>query len=541
MGKERESANLVSSHTGIAVTISGNPVVLGVGNTELVRVTGGGFVGIGTTNPDSPIHVMTGSGEVIVSEVTTDQALNFIRFKDPGGNTGFIGHGNSGNDALHLWNYTNDDIRLGTNNTERLRITSNGNIGIGTTGHQTYTFDLWANPDNSNNPNDASIRLRATNYAYINFVNDAGNASTWYMGHVGSQQDEKLTIRYGSGPANQTGTLYLHKNNVISVGSASTTGDRDTTLHVMNGGAHFANTVGIGMTIGPYYGGSYSLVTDDRIYVAAGYDITPGATYVCHISANFNGYTGGIAGDSSTMYVGHNSSARELSFQTNETTRMVIDKDKATVAIGYTTADSFGSSTSLAIYNNLYLRNNQLITWNNGDVNIKGNMSSGGYGLQIESYNSTLSAMVPSIYTSGTNRAVGINTDYTSSSWGMYVQKGNGFTYESGYAGAIYAKGSVYSFAGQYLGGLGSMSTSGTTNWNDATNARSGMGYTLLLGSATNGPTATNHYFHAIGFEYSSKNGTGNLTQLAIPYYGSGLDVYYRTRYSGTWSSWNAV
>ena len=34
MGKERESANLVSSHTGIAVTISGSPVVLGVGNTE---------------------------------------------------------------------------------------------------------------------------------------------------------------------------------------------------------------------------------------------------------------------------------------------------------------------------------------------------------------------------------------------------------------------------------------------------------------------------------------------------------------------------
>ena len=121
---------------------------------------------------------MTGSGEVIASEVTTDQAPNYIRFKDPGGNTAFIGHGTGVNDTLHLWNYTNDDIRLGTNNTERLRITSNGNIGIATTGHQTYILDLWANPDNSNNPNDASIRLRATNYAYINFANDAGNAST---------------------------------------------------------------------------------------------------------------------------------------------------------------------------------------------------------------------------------------------------------------------------------------------------------------------------------------------------------------------------
>ena len=519
MGKERESANLVSSHTGIAVTISGNPVVLGVGNTQLVRVTGGGNVFIGDNADRTSFLTAT------TNNLQIDGGVLF----EPG----------SGND-VELYNYRTTAIKVGTGGVEKLRLTSKGNVGIATTGHNTYNLDIWANSA-ADVPNDASIRLRATNYAYINFANDAGNASTWYMGHVGSQDDEKLTIRYGTGPANQTGPLYLHKNNVVSVGSASTTGDRDTTLHVMNGGAHFANTVGIGRTIGPYYGGSYSLVTDDRIYVAAGYDITPGATYVCHISANFNGYTGGIAGDSSTMYVGHNSSGRDLSFQTNETTRMVIDGNHATVGIGYTTTSAFSSAISLALYNHLYMRNNQMITWNNGDVNIKGNMSSGGYGLQIESYNSTIGDMVPSIYTSGTNRAVGINTDYTSSSWGMYVQKGNGDTYESGYAGAIYAKGSVYSFAGQYLGGLGSMTTSGSTNWNDAIVARSGMGYTLLLGNHSNGPTGTAHYFHVINFEYSSKNGTGNLTQLAIPYYGSGLDTYYRTRYSGSWSSWTVV
>ena len=453
MGKERESANLVSSHTGIAVTISGNPVVLGVGNTEYFRVTG------------------------------------------------------------------------------------RGNIGINTIG-SLYNLDIWANSASSN---DVGIRLRATNYAYINFTNNAGNATTWFMGHVGSQNDEKLTIRYGTGPADLTGPLYLHKGNMVSVGSGSTTGDSDTTLQVMNGGAYFANTVGIGRTIAGFGGGNYSLITDDRIYCGAGYDITPGSTYDSHITANFSGYTGGIAGDSSTMYVGHNSASRELSFQTNETTRMVIGGNNATVAIGYTNTSSFSSTYSLALYGHLYMRNDRQISWNSGDVNIKGNQSSGGYGLKIESYNSSLGAMVPSIYTSGSNRAVGINTDYTSSSWGMYVQKGNGNTYESGYTGAIYARGSVYSYAGQYLGGLGSMSTSGTTNWNDATNARSGNGYTLLTGNATNGPTATTNYFHAISFEYSSKNGSGNLCQFAIPYYGAGLDVYYRTRYSGTWSSWTAV
>lgn len=51
--KSRQTANLVSSQTGVAVTVSGDPIVLGVGNTELVRITGSGSVGIGITNPAS--------------------------------------------------------------------------------------------------------------------------------------------------------------------------------------------------------------------------------------------------------------------------------------------------------------------------------------------------------------------------------------------------------------------------------------------------------------------------------------------------------
>ena len=91
---------------------------------------------------------------------------------------------------------------------------------------------------------------------------------------------------------------------------------------------------------------------------------------------------------------------------------------------------------------------------------------------------------------------------------------------------------------GQIVGGFGGMGTGGTTDWNHSTNARSGMGYTLLLGNASNGPGGT-IYYHAVSFEYSSKNGTGNMTQLAIPYNGS--QQYIRYRYSGSWSSWSAV
>ena len=96
---------------------------------------------------------------------------------------------------------------------------------------------------------------------------------------------------------------------------------------------------------------------------------------------------------------------------------------------------------------------------------------------------------------------------------------------------------------GQIIGGFGAQTTSGTLDWNDASNARSGNGYTLLEGDASNGP-GPHTYFHPFSFEYSSKNGSGNLTQFAIPYgatshMNSGL--YMRGRYSGTWSNWMRI
>ena len=88
---------------------------------------------------------------------------------------------------------------------------------------------------------------------------------------------------------------------------------------------------------------------------------------------------------------------------------------------------------------------------------------------------------------------------------------------------------------GLLTGGLGAQTTAGVTDWNDITNAVAGMGYTLLLGNATNGP-GSGTYFHALNFEYNAKDGSGNMTQIAIPY--NGTTFYSRYRFSGVWSSW---
>jgi len=95
---------------------------------------------------------------------------------------------------------------------------------------------------------------------------------------------------------------------------------------------------------------------------------------------------------------------------------------------------------------------------------------------------------------------------------------------------------------GLISGGFGAQSTAGVKDWNDVTNARSGNGRTLLLGSNANGPGG-GAYFHPFSFEYSAKNGSGNMTQMAVPYNSTGLNrgMYMRTRYSGNWTSWSKI
>ena len=84
---------------------------------------------------------------------------------------------------------------------------------------------------------------------------------------------------------------------------------------------------------------------------------------------------------------------------------------------------------------------------------------------------------------------------------------------------------------------LGAADTAGTLDWNDVSNTRPGSSPTLLLGTATNGFSIGN-YYHPFNLEYASKDGTGQVTQLAISYGTPGNDIRMRGRYLGTWSSW---
>ena len=138
-----------------------------------------------------------------------------------------------------------------------------------------------------------------------------------------------------------------------------------------------------------------------------------------------------------------------------------------------------------------------------------------------------------------------INNWNTAYGWGNHASQGYLTSHQSLSA---YATTSSPTFSGhirlsgsgRIIGGFGAVTTAGTTDWNHDTNAISGQGYTLLTANATNGHGFDGDYYHPFNWEYARNDGQGNMTQLAVPYSGTGAFAF-RTRYSGTWTNWRRI
>jgi hypothetical protein len=109
----------------------------GTGVDNLLINPSGGNVGIGTSSPQRPLHI---NG--------TEGAARFT--STASGNDGFeVGVGTSS--QAFLWHTENAEMQFATNNTERMRITSGGDIGIGNTGDASVRLFVSGKDTSSNN------------------------------------------------------------------------------------------------------------------------------------------------------------------------------------------------------------------------------------------------------------------------------------------------------------------------------------------------------------------------------------------------------
>jgi hypothetical protein len=110
------SSNFILSNYQVGPIIFQN-----AGRLERMRISSNGNVGIGTISPAEKLDIYSGSGSAAF--------MNFIGNGNTAGVSCFV-IGQNSNDGAYLWNRKASFISLGTNNTERLIIASNGNIEI---------------------------------------------------------------------------------------------------------------------------------------------------------------------------------------------------------------------------------------------------------------------------------------------------------------------------------------------------------------------------------------------------------------------------
>jgi hypothetical protein len=243
------------------------------GNNEQMRITTGGNVGIGTTNPGARLHVAgTGSGgddyvlllaynnpggavQAVQNQSSTGWSI--IRFlSDTGTRMGSVGGGNSGafvlSNTMYITSQNNYPLVFGTGTgavpTERMRIDPSGNVGIG------VTPSAWSGFKPALQIGTFSLS-QVANRAYLT-ANGFWDGSAWkyiatdYASEYRQENGQHIWQTAPSGTAGNaitfTQAMTLDASGKLGIGSGATSPNAN--LHVAFGSASVDATVLIQQT-----------------------------------------------------------------------------------------------------------------------------------------------------------------------------------------------------------------------------------------------------------------------------------------------------
>jgi hypothetical protein len=199
-----------------AVAASGVLTFRSGGNTERMRIDSSGQVGIGTSSPQQDVHVQSSGSATVIAERT-------------GVNAGILGIYASQNPAI-VWGTSSDALRFAQIDdtalggfTERMRIDSNGSVGIGTS---SPVGRLSLQGAAGTNGKEQGILLKYSNGTEYGALG-LNNSSGW----------PQLMARAGAGITFHTNSDLLTTNEAMRIDSNGNLliGTTDTTLYNNSG------------------------------------------------------------------------------------------------------------------------------------------------------------------------------------------------------------------------------------------------------------------------------------------------------------------
>jgi hypothetical protein len=225
----------IQYNTGADVAIMGENATslsLGVGSTTRLFINSSGNVGIGTTTPTTKLQV---NGGVHVTGTDTPASGAGIELRYVG-SVSYIGsYDRSSSVYRNLFFYSNDTI-FENGSIERMRITSAGLVGIGTT-NPTYRLEVRNNAAATaalfySTTTSTQVTIGGTdNSSLSNIVwyNDSGNAQIFRGGSTFASWAGALSLNiYNSNgviafhPGATANVLYLNTSGLVGIGTSNT-------------------------------------------------------------------------------------------------------------------------------------------------------------------------------------------------------------------------------------------------------------------------------------------------------------------------------